>query len=89
MEWARKSFHARRAPITISGAPAGKAAAAGRGPEAPRGAVLGMHMYASSWTNDMSATAQRMRGQAREVSGGLLEAKEGVTASVEGQARRE
>jgi len=54
MEWARKSFHARKAPPP------------GSGPE-HRGAVIGMHMYASSWTQDMSATAQRMRGQAREV----------------------
>ncbi|KAI8470684.1 MAG: hypothetical protein J3K34DRAFT_521116 [Monoraphidium minutum] len=50
MEWARKAFHTRATPP---------------GPEGP-GAVVGMHMYASSWTHDMSATAQRMRQQAKE-----------------------
>jgi hypothetical protein len=55
-EWARKSFYAR----SIAAPPGSQ------GSHAP-GSVVGMHMYASSWTNDMSATAQRMRQQAREV----------------------
>ncbi|KIZ05354.1 hypothetical protein MNEG_2602 [Monoraphidium neglectum] len=55
MEWARKSFYAR----SIAAPPGSQ------GSHAP-GSVVGMHMYASSWTNDMSATAQRMRQQARE-----------------------
>lgn len=63
MEWARKSFHVRR---SNSGQTPGQTSVkAGDGE--PRGAVVGMHMYASSWTAGMSATAARMRGQAREV----------------------
>ncbi|GBF97327.1 hypothetical protein Rsub_10018 [Raphidocelis subcapitata] len=54
LEWARKSFHARQ-PAALPGAAGAR-----------RGAVIGMHMYAATWTNDMAATAQRMRAQAKE-----------------------
>jgi hypothetical protein len=73
-QWARRAFHARRGGASAGGAPgaeprpaAGAASEAGAPSEAAPAPVLGMHMYASSWTDDSSATALRMREQAKEV----------------------
>lgn len=80
LAWARKAFHVGRPQQnqTADQQQQGKQ----QHQQEPRGAVVGIHHYASSWTWTQSASAQRMRRAVREVPlAGLLGAAAAATVA--------